>query len=68
MFKNHIDLLRKHLGLSQAEFAKAIGVSQGNISHYENQRQEVSPAVARRIIRFAKKKGVWITFDDIYAD
>lgn len=52
--------------MSQASFAEAIGVSQGNISHYECQHQDVSPDVARRTIAAARKHGVSVSFDDIY--
>lgn len=67
MRTNNIKQVRERLGLSQASFAEAIGVSQGNISHYECQRQNVSPDVARRVIAAAHKLGVVITFDDVYA-
>lgn len=55
------------MGLSQAALGASIGVSQGNISHYEQERQEVPPDVARRLIAAAEERGVALTFDDIYA-
>ncbi len=67
MDTNNIKRVREQLGLSQAAFAAAIGVSQGNVSHYERQRQDVPPEVARRVIAAAYERGVHITFDDIYA-
>ena len=66
MKTNNIKEVRERLGMSQASFAEAIGVSQGNISHYECQRQDVSPDVARRIIAAARKHGVSVSFDNIY--
>lgn len=63
---NRILQIRKRLGMSQAVFGEAIGVSQGNVSHYENGRQEVPPDVARRVISAAEDHGVALTFDDIY--
>lgn len=63
---NNVQTIRKRLGLSQAAFADAIGVSQGNISHIEQGRQEVMPALAREIIKAAAAKGLELTFDDIY--
>jgi len=59
--------IRKGLGLSQAQFAAGIGVTQGNVSHYECGRQQIPPDVAARIIAFAKTHDLAITFDDIYA-
>lgn len=63
---NNVQTIRKSLGLSQAAFAEAIGVSQGNVSHIEQGRQEVTPGLARRIIAAAADRGVDVTFDDIY--
>jgi putative transcriptional regulator len=65
---NNLKHVRKKLGLSQAAFAKVLGVSQGNVSHYEKRRQNVPPAVARRAIAVASERNVHITFDDIYAE
>lgn len=54
------------MGLTQQELAEGIGVSQSNVSFYE--RGEIAPSsrVARRLIQFAKAKGLTVTFDDIY--
>ena len=52
---NNILPIRQLLGMSQVEFGLAIGVSQGNVSHYEQGRQEVPPDVARRLISAAKE-------------
>jgi len=64
---NNMFRIRSKLGLSQVELALAIGkMTAGNISHYENGRQAVPPAVARRLIAAAAKRGHVLTFDDIY--
>ena len=65
-YMNNILQIRKRLGLSQVAFGEAIGVSQGNVSHYEQGRQEVPPDVARRVIAAAEALGHAVTFDDIY--
>jgi len=57
--------LRERLQVTQAELAEGLGVTQGNVSHYER-GQTIPPAVARLLIEFAKDKGVGVTFDDIY--
>ncbi|MBK5915132.1 helix-turn-helix domain-containing protein [Rhodocyclus purpureus] len=62
---NNILTIRERLKLSQAAFGKAIGVTQGNVSHYER-GQEVPPDVARRVIAAAALHGLHISFDDIY--
>ena len=65
---NNIKAIRQRLGMTQADFAEAVGVTQGNIGHYECQRQEVSPGVARRLIEFAATSGVTVSFNDIYSE
>jgi transcriptional regulator with XRE-family HTH domain len=67
MNMNNIRKIRERFRLPQSAFARVIGVTQGNISHYEHQRQEVPPSVARRIIEEGKKRSMHITFDDIYS-
>lgn len=64
---NNVQSIRQRLGMSQVGFAQALGVTQGNICHIEQGRQEVTPRIARRIIALAAKNGIAITFDDIYA-
>ena len=63
---NNILSIRERLAMSQSDFAEAISVTQGNVSHYECGRQEVPPAVARRVIDLAKSHGLGVSFDDIY--
>ncbi len=63
---NNLIAIRRQLGLSQADFGAAIGVTAGNVSHYERQAQEVPPGVARRVIAVAAERGVAVCFDDIY--
>lgn len=63
---NNIVQIRRQFGLSQKDFGEAIGVTQGNVSHYEHGRQEMPPAVARRVIEVAAARGIALTFDDIY--
>lgn len=64
---NNLKSIRERLGISQAKLAALIGVSQGNISHCEQQLQEVSPEMARKIVSAAKDLGQEVTFDDIYS-
>lgn len=62
---NNILSIRRRLRLSQKAFGAEIDVTQGNVSHYER-GQEVPPAVARRVIDAALRRGVNLTFDDVY--
>lgn len=63
---NKIRHIRQMLGMSQEQLGKAIGVTQGNVSHYEAQLQNVPPDVARRVIQAAAARGGVVTFNDIY--
>ena len=64
---NPIQSIRQRLNMTQGSFAQALGVTQGNICHIEQGRQEVTPRIARRIIALAATQGVAVSFDDIYA-
>ena len=62
---NPIKYIRTQLGLTQAELAKVLGMSQGNVAFYER-GQAVPPKVARRLIRFARCRGHGIGYEDVY--
>jgi len=66
MRTNNLKQVRQRLGLKQKELAVVIGVSKGNISHYECQRQLLPPTVAQRVIALAAQHGLKISYDDIY--
>lgn len=57
--------IRERLGLTQAAIGCELGVTQGNVSFYEN-GQTVPPSVARTLIEVAKRRGHVITYDDVY--
>lgn len=61
-----IKTIRTRLGMSQQEFGDLIGVTQGNVGHYEVRGQLVSVPVAARMIDACEKRGLTITFDDVY--
>ena len=65
---NNLKAIRKKMGLTQAELAKLIGCTQGNIGHYENKNQTIKPEVAQRIVSVAKERGLEITYEDIYVE
>lgn len=58
--------IRKRLGLSQADLARRLEMTQGSITHYENGRQEMPPRVARKLIAVAAELGCAVGFEDIY--
>ena len=64
---NTFKSIRSRLGMTQAEIAKGIGVTQGNVSFYEK-GQTVPPHVATKLIAFAKVKGHVVSYDEIYGE
>lgn len=54
--------------MSQSAIAEALGVTQSNVSFYENETkpQTVPPAVAARLIEVARAGGLSITYDSVY--
>ena len=63
---NRLKQIRLRLGLTQQEFADMLGVSQGNVGHYELRDQVMPPHVARDLIEQAAKRGHRVTYEDIY--
>lgn len=64
---NPIQTIRGRLRVTQVALAKALGVTQSNVSHYE-QGQEMPPAVAKLLIAYAASLGVVVTYIDIYGE
>lgn len=62
---NAIKAIRDRLGLTQAAFAEGVGMTQGNVGHYER-GQTVPPVAASRIVDFAASRGLLIGFDHVY--
>lgn len=58
--------LRKRLGISQSDLGKRLEVSQASISQYESGNTLPPAVVAASFIKFAKSKGMKVSFDDIY--
>lgn len=66
--KSQFDLaaLRAQMGVTQVELAKNLGVCQANVSFYETKGQTITPHVAKRLIQFARKRKVKLTYEQIY--
>lgn len=62
---NAIRSIRDRLGATQTELGAALGVTQSNVSFYEN-GQTMPPDVAAKLIAFAAKGGLSISYDHIY--
>lgn len=62
---NAISQIRAKLGVTQEALATGIGVTQGNVSNYE-QGQTFPPSRADRLIDYARSLGHEISYNDIY--
>ena len=65
---NRFRQVREQLGLTQAQLAARIGVTQGSVSFYESGQITPPPDVVRILIAAAKKHGFAVTYDDIYRE
>ena len=65
---NNILAIRRRLGLQQSEFADSIGVTQSNVSHYENGRNDPSLDVGRKVVALAKQMGHCVTLEDVFSE
>jgi putative transcriptional regulator len=63
---NLLKQIRLRMGMTQQEFADMLGVSQGNVGHYELRGQTMPPDVARFLIMKAADRGHRVTYEDIY--
>jgi putative transcriptional regulator len=58
--------IRERLKLSQADFGKAIGCTQGNVGFYERGEQSMPVERAERLIDVAARDGLHLTLDQVY--
>jgi len=58
--------IRTKLGETQRSLGDAIGMTKGNVSHIELGKQSLSIEKAKRLIEYAKTKGVSVTLEQIY--
>lgn len=63
---NHIKELRCELGMTQGVLASALGVTQGAITHYENNRRTPDIDMCRGIVSVFNKNGANVTLDDVF--
>jgi DNA-binding transcriptional regulator YiaG len=58
--------LRTQIGMSQAQFADALGVSQSLVTHWETGRRQPSPGLALQIVNLARKHNQKLTMEALY--
>lgn len=63
---NLLKKIRLRMGLTQQQFADMLGISQGNVGHYELRDQVMPPHMARFLMMKAADRGHRVTYEDIY--
>ena len=63
---NLLKQIRLRMGMTQQEFADMLGITQGNVGHYELREQTMLPEGAKRLIQEAAVRGHRVTYEDIY--
>lgn len=58
--------IREKAGMTQAELAEAVGLTQGAIAHYEGGRRKPGLDECRRIVDALNKHGLSVTLDDLF--
>jgi putative transcriptional regulator len=54
--------LRRQLGMTQEEFAHALGITVGTVNRWENQRFRPSKLARATILEFARRHGIDLEF------
>ena len=63
---NQIKSYRQKIGLTQSQFADAMGVGQPTVSNYENGGRTVDIDGARVLVRTFKLFGLSLTLEDLF--
>ncbi len=63
---NLLKKIRLRMGMTQQQFADMLGISQGNVGHYELRDQVMPPHMARFLMMKAADRGHRVTYEDIY--
>lgn len=58
--------IREKVGVTQAALAKTVGLTQGAIAHYENERRKPGLDECRRIVDALNSSGAAVTLDDVF--
>ena len=63
---SNMKTIREKVGVTQASLAKTVGLTQGAIAHYENERRKPGLDECRRIVDALNSKGAAVTLDDVF--
>ena len=63
---SNMKTIREKVGITQAYLAKTVGLTQGAIAHYENERRKPGLDECRRIVDALNYSGAAVTLDDVF--
>ena len=63
---SNMKTIREKVGVTQASLAKTVGLTQGAIAHYENERRKPGLDECRRIVDALNFSGAAVTLDDVF--
>jgi putative transcriptional regulator len=63
---SNMKAVREKAGVTQAGLAEAVGLTQGAIAHYENERRKPGLDECRRIVAALNLSGARVTLDDVF--
>lgn len=63
---SNIKTIRESLRMTQAALADSVGVTQGAIAHYENERRKPGLDECRRIVSALNERGACVTLDEVF--
>jgi putative transcriptional regulator len=63
---SNLKFIRESLRMTQAALAESVGVTQGAIAHYENERRKPGLDECRRIVLALKQRGADVTLDEVF--
>jgi len=63
---SNMKTIREAVGVTQASLASAVGLTQGAIAHYENDRRKPGLDECRRIVSALNVMGAEVDLDDVF--
>ncbi|NMZ09072.1 helix-turn-helix transcriptional regulator [Pseudomonas proteolytica] len=63
---SNMKAIREKVGVTQADLAKTVGLTQGAIAHYESERRKPGLDECRRIVDALNSSGAAVTLDDVF--
>lgn len=63
---SNMKTIREQVDMTQSALAEAVGLTQGAIAHYENDRRKPGLDECRRIVAALNQRGANATLDEVF--